>query len=76
MHAQRNERRGDVIPAIVTVIVAVVAMAGILFNDFGPGNGSQDSGNARMITAAAVSSAGAIEIPSEPSAGQSASQAP
>jgi hypothetical protein len=73
MHAQRNERRGDVIPAIVTVIVAVVAMAGILFNDFGPGNGSQDSGNARMITAA---KAGAIEIPSEPSAGQSASQAP
>ena len=72
MHAQRNERRGDVIPAIVTVIVAVVAMAGILFNDFGPGNGSQDSGNAR-ITAA---KAGAIEIPSEPSAGQSASQAP
>ena len=48
-------------------------MAGILFNDFGPGNGSQDSGNARMITAA---KAGAIEIPSEPSAGQSASQAP
>jgi hypothetical protein len=47
-------------------------MAGILFNDFGPGNGSQDSGNAR-ITAA---KAGAIEIPSEPSAGQSASQAP
>ncbi len=74
MHAQRNERRGDVIPAIV--IVAVVAMAGILFNDFGSGNGSQDSGNARMITAAAVSRAGAIEIPSEPPAGQSASQAP
>ena len=57
------------IPAIVTVIVAVVAMAGILFNDFGPGN-------ARMITAAAVSRAGATEIPSEPPAGQSASQAP
>ena len=70
MHAQRNERRGDVIPAIVTVIVAVVAMAGILFNDFGPGNGLQDSGNARMITAAAVSRAGAIEIPSESPAGR------
>ena len=68
MHAQRNERRGDVIPAIVTAIVAVVAMAGILFNDFGPGNGSQDSGNARMITAAAVSRAGAIETPSDPPA--------
>jgi len=51
-------------------------MAGILFNDFGPGNGWQDSGNARMITAAAVSRAGATEIPSEPPTGQSASQAP
>ena len=68
MHAQRNERRGDVIPAIVTVIVAVVAMAGILFNDFGPSNDSHGSGNAR--TAAAVSRAGAIEIPSEPPDGQ------
>jgi len=76
MHTRREDRRGDAIPAIVTVIVAVVAMAGILFNDFGPGNGWQDSGNARMITAAAVSRAGATEIPSEPPAGQSASQAP
>jgi hypothetical protein len=73
MHAQRKDRRGDAIPVIVTVIVAVVGTAGILFNDFDPGNGSQGSGNARMITAAAVSRAGAIEIPSEPPAGQSAS---
>jgi hypothetical protein len=63
MHAQ---------PAIVTAVVAVVATVGILFTVFGPGNGSQDSGNARMITAAAVSRAGAIEIPSEPPAGKSA----
>jgi hypothetical protein len=73
MHAQREDRRSDVIPAIVTVFVAVVAMAGIVFTDFGPGNGSQGNGNARMITAAAVSRAGATEIPSEPPAGQSAS---
>jgi hypothetical protein len=73
MHAQEKDRRGGLTPVIVTVIVAVVGMAGILFNDFGPGNGSQGSGNARMITAAAVSRAGAIEIPSEPPAGQSAS---
>jgi len=73
MHAQEKDRRGDLTPVIVTVIVAVVGMAGILFNDFGPGNGSQGSGSARMITAAAVSRAGAIEIPSEPPAGQSAS---
>jgi hypothetical protein len=70
MHAQRNDRRGDFIPAIVTVIVAVVGTAGILFNDFGPGNDSHSSGSARMVTAAAVARAGAIEIPSEPPAGQ------
>jgi hypothetical protein len=45
----------------------------ILFNDFGPSNDSQGSGSATMITAAVVSRAGAIEIPSEPPAGQSAS---
>jgi hypothetical protein len=60
-------------PVIVTAIVAVVGTAVILFNDFGPGNDSQGSGNARMITAAAVSRAGAIEIPSQPPAGRSAS---
>ena len=70
MHAQRKNRRGDVIPAIVTLIVAVGCTAGILLNDFDPANDSQRSGNARMITAAAVSRAGAIEIPSEPPAGQ------
>ena len=70
MHAQKKYRRGDVIPAIVTLIVAVVGTAGILLNDFGPANDSQASGKARMITAAAVSRAGAIEIPSEPPAGQ------
>jgi hypothetical protein len=68
MHAQRKDRRGDLIPAIVTLIVAVVGTAGILLNDFGPAS-SQAIGNARMITAAAVSRAGAIEIPSEPPAG-------
>jgi hypothetical protein len=55
-----------VIPPIVTLIVAAAGMAGILLNDFGPGNASQGSGNARMITAVAVSRGGAIEIPSEP----------
>jgi hypothetical protein len=73
MQAQGKDRRGEAVPAIVTVIVAVMATVGILLNDFGPGNGSQGSGNARMITAVAVSRAGAIEIPSEPPAGRSAS---
>jgi hypothetical protein len=66
IHAQRKDPRSDLIPVIVTVIVAVVGTAGILLNNFGLGNDSQGSGDARMITAAAVSRAGAIEIPSEP----------
>ena len=67
MHAPRN------VPMVVAAIVAVLGQTVILLNDFGPGNDSQGSGNARMITAAAVSRAGAIEISSEPPAGQSAS---
>jgi len=73
MLTQRNHRRGDATPPIVAIIVAVLGVAGILFEDFGPDNGSPDGGNARMITSAAVSRAGAIEIPSGRPAGQSAS---
>jgi hypothetical protein len=68
VHAQTKNRRGDLIPVIVTVIVAVVGTAGILIN-LRPGNDS-DSGNARMITSAAVSRIGAIEIPSVRPAGR------
>ena len=64
MHAQRK------VPMLVAAIVAVVGQTVVLLNDFGPGNDSQGSGNARMITAAAVSRAGAIEISSEPPAGR------
>ena len=67
MHAPRN------VPMVVAAIVAVVGQTVILLNDFGPGNDSHGSGNARMITAAAVSKAGAIEIPSESPAGRSVS---
>ena len=63
MHAQRK------IPVLVAAIVAVTGQAVVLFSDFGPGNASEASGNARMITAAAVSRAGATEIPSAPPAG-------
>jgi uncharacterized membrane protein len=67
-HAQRTDRRGDLVPVIATAIVAIVGTAGILIN-LGSGNDAQGSGNATMISAAAVSRAGAIEIPSEPPAG-------
>jgi hypothetical protein len=67
MHAQSKGRRGDLIPVIVTVILAVMSIAGILFDDFGPGNNSHGNGNA--TTAAVVSKAGAILTPSEPPAG-------
>jgi hypothetical protein len=70
MRAQRKDRRSDLIPMIVAAFVAVTGQTVILFNDFGPGNDSQVSGSARMITAAAVSRAGAIEISSEPPAGR------
>jgi hypothetical protein len=70
MQAQRKDRRSDLIPMIVAAFVAVIGQTVILFNDFGPGNDSQGSGSARMITAAAVSRAGAIEISSEPPAGR------
>jgi hypothetical protein len=73
MHAQRNDRRGSLIPTMVAAFVAVVGQTGILFNDFGAGNNSQNSVSARMITAAAVSRAGAIEILPEPAAGRPAS---
>jgi hypothetical protein len=63
--SQKEGARGHSVPVIVTVIVAVVGMAGILLNDLGPGNDSHN-GDASMITAAAVSKAGAIEIPSGP----------
>jgi hypothetical protein len=57
--------RSDLIPLIATIIVAVVGAAGILTDDLGIANASQAGGNPRMITAAAVSRAGAIEMPSD-----------
>jgi hypothetical protein len=61
MQAQRKDRRGDLIPVIAVAIVAVVGQTLILFDDFG---------NARMVTAAVVSKAGAIEIPSQADVGR------
>jgi len=66
MHDQRK------VPMLVAAIVAVMGQTAILLNDFGSGNDSQGSGNARVITASAVSRAGAIEIPSQTRAGRSA----
>ena len=70
MQAQGKDRRGGSIPVIATAIVAVVGQTLILINDFGGGNNSLGSGNARMITAAVVSRAGAIEIPSQADVGR------
>jgi hypothetical protein len=74
MHAQRNDRRGNLTLAIVAAFVALVSQAAILFDDFGTGNNSQGSGSARMVTAAAVSKAGAIETWPEPAVGRPESQ--
>ena len=64
IHAQAKDRRDGWRPFIVTIIVAVVGAAGILYN-LGPASDSESEDNARIVTAAAVSRAGAIEIPSE-----------
>jgi hypothetical protein len=66
MQAQGNYRRVNLTPAIVAAFIAVVGQAVVLFNDFGTGNHSQNSARARMITAAALSRAGAIEILPKP----------
>jgi hypothetical protein len=63
---EEERRRSGLISVIAAAIVAVIGQTAILLNDFGPGNDSQGNGSARMITAAEVSRAGAIEIPSEP----------
>jgi hypothetical protein len=74
MHPQRKDRRSDLIPVIVAAFIAVLGQTVILFNDFGGSNNSQASGSARMITAAAVSRAGAIEIAPEPTADRPVSE--
>jgi hypothetical protein len=74
MDAQRNDRRGNLTLAIVAAFVALVGQAVILFDDFGARNNSQGSDSARMVTAAAVSKAGAIETWPEPAAGRPAFQ--
>jgi hypothetical protein len=48
--------------ALIPLIVAVVGQSIILLNDFGPGNPHRD----RIIAAAAMARAGAIEIPVDP----------
>jgi hypothetical protein len=69
MQAQRNDRRGNSTLVIVAAFIAVVGQAVVLFNDFGAGNNLHNSVSARMITAAALSRAGAIEIWPKPAAG-------
>jgi len=69
LNPETKSRRGDLIPVVVTLIVAVVGATGI-FTNLRPGKNSPDSVSARMVTAAAVSRAGAIEIPSKTHAGQ------
>jgi hypothetical protein len=50
---------------MVIALIAIASITGILFDDFGPSNASHDGAAAGMITAAAVSRAGAVETPSE-----------
>ena len=72
MYAQRTGQRGWV-PVTVALFVAITGQTVVLFNDFGPSNHSRASASARMVTAEAVSRAGAIQIPSQPPARRSVS---
>ena len=71
--AIKSKYRNLLNPPVAAAFVAVASIAAILLSDFGPSNASQDGDTARMVTAAAVSRAGAIESPSEPSASLTAS---
>ena len=62
MYAQRKGQRAWV-PVTVALFVAITGQTVVLFNDFGPSNHSRASASARMVTAEAVSRAGAIQIP-------------
>jgi len=65
MREQRKDRHRHLIP-LIAACVAVVGQTIILFSDFGGGSELQANESATMITAAAVSRAGAIEMPSKP----------
>jgi hypothetical protein len=69
MHVRRNDSRSSVMPVMLTLIIAVVCTAGVVLDVFVSRNDSQGASNAMMITAAALSRAGAIETPSEPPTG-------
>ena len=62
-HYLSVQKHSTAVPVTVAMIIAVVGQAIILFGDFGPGSQPQGTG---MITAAALSRAGAIEIPAGP----------
>jgi len=66
MKAQEERHRSGSISVMVAAIVAVISQTAILLNDFGSGNDLRGNGSAKIITAAAVSRADAIETPSEP----------
>lgn len=66
MHTQSKRWHGRSTPVIVAVFVAVVGQAFVLLADFGPDNDLRGERSAATVTAAAVSRAGAIEIPSDP----------
>lgn len=70
MRVRNDDRRSDVMPVILTLIIAVVSTAGVVLGIFVPGNDAQGGRSAAMITAATLSKAGAIETPSDPLVGR------
>jgi hypothetical protein len=66
MHSDRKDSYDGLMPVMIAAIVAVIGSAAVLVIDFGPAQGSQGNGGG-MITAAAVSKAGATVFPTAPS---------
>jgi hypothetical protein len=65
MSAHRKDRHRELVPMIVAGLIALVCSVSIFWMDFGPGSDAQGSGNG-MITAAVLSKAGAVALPTEP----------
>jgi hypothetical protein len=65
MSAERKDQQPDLVPMIITGLIAVVGCITILWMDFGPGADVQGSGDG-MITASVLSRSGAISRPTEP----------
>ena len=65
VYRQQEDQRADLIPMAIAAMVAAAGIVALVWLDFSPGSDVR-SGDDGLITATAVSRAGAIATPSEP----------